>query len=47
MKFELQSQSSLKAAVGKLRTQRDEAIKARNEVMAYLRQRKGGAPKTR
>jgi uncharacterized protein YqeY len=30
----------IKAAVGKLRKQRDEAIKARNQVLAYLRAQK-------
>ena len=30
----------LKMVAGKLRKQRDEAIKARNQVLAYLRQRK-------
>jgi hypothetical protein len=30
----------LKMAAGKLRAQRDEAIKARSQVLAYLRQRK-------
>jgi DNA-directed RNA polymerase subunit K/omega len=30
----------MKAAIGRVRTQRDEAIKARNQALAYLRQRK-------
>jgi hypothetical protein len=30
----------MKAAIGRVRAQRDEAIKARNETLAYLRQRK-------
>src|SRR5688572_30644733 len=29
----------MKAAIGRVRAQRDEAIKARNETLAYLRQR--------
>jgi hypothetical protein len=32
----------LKMAAGKLRAQRDEAIKARSQVLAYLRQGKRG-----
>jgi hypothetical protein len=31
----------IKAIVGKMRSQRDEAIKARNQVLAYMRQQKG------
>jgi hypothetical protein len=30
----------MKATIGRVRAQRDEAIKARNETLAYLRQRK-------
>jgi hypothetical protein len=30
----------MKAAIGRVRAQRDEAIKARNQALAYMRQRK-------
>jgi hypothetical protein len=34
------SADEVKAAIGKLRSQRDEAIKARNQALAYMNQRK-------